>query len=151
MPPLRHVLLVLLGGSLGALARAALSTAIATPPLSLPLATLVVNVSGAWVLAVLLGALATRLVSEPTGRLLLGTGVLGSFTTYSTLAVEVDGLLRAGAVVPGLGYAALTVLLGLAAAWIGLRNGRRLDLAITRRAGPRNTDRRVPSDEGQRS
>lgn len=144
LPPLRHVLLVLLGGSLGALARVGLSAALPTP--SLPLATLVANVSGAWLLAVLLGALARRTVTEPTGRLLLGTGMLGSFTTYSALAVEVDGLMRAGAAGLGLGYAALTVLLGLTAAWLGLRGGRRLEVVLIRRR-----DRAVPSDEGQRT
>jgi CrcB protein len=52
--------------------------------------------------------------------LLLGTGVLGGFTTYSALAVQTDALLRSGQAVTALTYAAGTVALGLAASIAGI-------------------------------
>lgn len=131
-------MLVFLGGCVGALARVGLATAFPTLPGSLPVTTLAENVSGAFLLALLLGAAGSRLPVGPRVRLTVGTGVLGSFTTYSTLAVEVNDLLLGGDALLGLGYAALTVVSGLLAAGLGLLAGR----ALPRR------DRRRPVDGG---
>lgn len=126
LPPLRHLVLVFAGGCIGALARVGFATALPTLPGTLPVTTLATNVGGAFLLAVLFSATSRRVVSEPTARLVLGAGVLGSFTTYSAVAVEVDGLLRGGGTTLGFGYAALTLALGLLAAWAGLLVGRAL-------------------------
>jgi fluoride exporter len=53
-------------------------------------------------------------------RLLVGTGFLGGFTTYSALAVETDGLLRDGRVAVALTYALTTVVVGLLASLAGV-------------------------------
>ncbi len=94
---------------------------------SFPWGTLVVNVVGALLLGLVMGAAATgRLMVAPELRLLIAVGVLGAFTTFSTLSYETLEALRVGAV--GVAFANLTVSLvvGLGACWIGLRLGGRL-------------------------
>ena len=119
--------LVLVGGSAGTLARWAVGLTV--PHVArLPLGTFVVNLVGAFVLGALLEHLARR--GPDTGRrralrLTLGTGFCGGFTTYSALANDTDGLLRAGLVGPALAYALGTVVLGLAASALGILVARR--------------------------
>ncbi|MFF7291287.1 fluoride efflux transporter FluC [Microbacterium sp. NPDC008134] len=114
---LRRVLLVAAGGTLGTAARLALGLLL--PDEGFPTAILIANIVG----ALLIGVLAARLPSSSEVRLLLGTGVLGGFTTYSafmtgTLALWADAPLI------GAAYAAGSLVLGLAAAALGLRLGR---------------------------
>jgi fluoride exporter len=118
------LLLVWVGGTLGTAVRVAVS-----PPhdaSTFPMATFVVNLVG----AALLGLLVERLVRrEETFRerrlsLLLGTGFLGGFTTYSALAVDTVQLLRAGATGLAVAYAVGTLVLGAVATWLGLAAGR---------------------------
>jgi fluoride exporter len=82
-----------------------------------------VNIVGALLLGVLLEALAHRGPDEGrrrTLRLLLGTGVLGGFTMYSTLAESTAALFLNGRGLAGTGYALLTVLAGAVATATGL-------------------------------
>jgi len=121
------IALVFLGGSLGVLARAGLDQAFPAGT-GFPATTFAINVVGALALAVLIETLAVR--GPDAGhrralRLLLGTGVLGGFTTYSALAVQADTLLRSGQAVTALTYAAGTVALGLAASIAGIIGTRR--------------------------
>jgi CrcB protein len=99
-------LLVALGGMVGATLRYAIGVAIAGPP-----GTLAVNVLGSF----LLGVFVTRL-RDPRAQLLLGTGALSSFTTYSTFAVETAAL----GTTLGAANVAATYLLGVLAAGLGL-------------------------------
>ena len=112
--------LVALGGGLGALARYGMAQALPPEDGGFPLATLVTNLLGCFALGLLVGALPhrTRL------RALVGTGLLGGFTTFSTLALETDRLLET-APATALGYLALTTLGGVALARAGLRTARR--------------------------
>lgn len=121
--------LVVAGGMLGTPARYAVGLALPTRSGSWPAGTLLCNLLGALLLGVLLEGLLRA--GTDTGRrrlvrLAAGTGFLGSFTTYSTLAVETDLLVRSHR--PGLavGYAAVTLLAGLvlSAAGIGLAAAR---------------------------
>ncbi|SIQ74920.1 camphor resistance protein CrcB [Haladaptatus litoreus] len=86
---LEPVLLIAVGGFLGAVLRYAVSDAL---PGGFPWGTLFVNVAGSFALGVLLyeAHLADRL--SPETRLVIGTGFLSSFTTYSTFAVQTAGL-----------------------------------------------------------
>lgn len=83
-----------------------------------PLGTLVVNVSGTLLLSFLV-ALALHGVVRPDLRLILGTGFLGAYTTFSTFELEAEELLSRGAY----GLAALYVLgnlvLGFGAVFLG--------------------------------
>lgn len=115
---LRRILLVALGGTLGTAAR--LAVALWLPDGGgIPLGTLVVNVIG----ALLIGVLAARLPHTTDVRVLLGTGVLGGFTTYSAFTVGAVEL-WADAPLLALAYAGGSLVLGLAAAAAGLRLGR---------------------------
>jgi CrcB protein len=120
---------VFAGGVVGTAVRAALETAFPAQPGGWPWATFAINVTGAFLLGLLLETLARRGPDAGARQLLrlgLGTGVMGGYTTYSTFAVETVRLLGAGAVLSGLGYALGTVLLGLAAALAGGRMAARL-------------------------
>nr|WP_314844662.1 CrcB family protein [uncultured Microbacterium sp.] len=115
---LRSVLLVCAGGILGTAARLGLSLVIPDAD-GLPLATLIANVVG----ALLIGILTARVPATSPLRLLLGTGALGGFTTYSALAVG-SVTLWADTPLLAIGYALGSVALGIAAAAAGLRIGR---------------------------
>jgi fluoride exporter len=122
---LRGLTLVALGGAVGAVLRVALAEWFPTHPGGLPWTTLTENVVGAFVLGVLLGALAARRALAPRARALLGAGVLGSFTTYSTFAVETVALLDR-APTTAIAYVVTSLGAGLGAAITGLALGRRL-------------------------
>lgn len=108
-------LAVAIGGALGTLARVGVDLALPATPGGWPVATLLVNVSG----ALLLGMVLTRLRDHRL-RALLGPGVLGAWTTFSTFAVELDTLLRTRPAT-ALGYAVTSVLAGLVAVRLGRR------------------------------
>lgn len=116
------VCLVLLGGTAGTAAREALS--LAFPPVGgVSYATVGINLTGAFLLGLLLDALVRR--GPDRGRrqrlrLGLGTGFCGGFTTYSALATDTARLLGDGAAGAGVAYALGTVLLGAVATWAGI-------------------------------
>jgi fluoride exporter len=124
-PPLRAVALVAAGGALGALARVALATRFPTQVDGFPWTTFVENVIGAFLLALVLTLLARDLRAHRRLRLLLCTGVLGAFTTYSTVAEELVVRVSDANLVVAAGYAAATLVSGLAAALLGLWVARR--------------------------
>ncbi|WP_094742653.1 fluoride efflux transporter CrcB [Rathayibacter sp. VKM Ac-2630] len=116
------ILLVAVGGSVGTAARYA--TALALPPVDgLPLPTIAVNLVGAFLLGVLLESLARRGPDDGgrrTLRLLLGTGVLGGFTTYSAFSLDTAELLAAGRVAEAALAVGITLVLGTSAAVLGI-------------------------------
>jgi len=126
---LRPLLLVFAGGSVGTAARLAVGLAVPDAG-GVPVATLLVNVLG----ALLIGILAARLPQTTGLRVFLGTGVLGGFTTYSALMTGTDAL-WAHAPLLAAAYAGISLVLGLAAAVLGLWIGR-----------PRSTARRAGVD-----
>lgn len=76
------------GGVLGALARYAVATAWPHPAGAFPWSTWVINVSGCFLIGVLMVAVERRLSDRPLVRPFLGTGLLGGYTTFSAFAVE---------------------------------------------------------------
>lgn len=123
----RSVGLVTLGGTLGTAARQGLGLALPGTG-EWPLAVFAVNLTGAFLLGVLLEWLVrTGPDAGPRRdlRLLTGTGFLGGYTTYSTLVVGTVELAAAGHAPVAVAYAVASVLLGLlaAAAGIGLAAG----------------------------
>lgn len=129
-PPYRQwrlIGLVFLGGSLGTLLRYAVAE-VTPKPAGVPVAIVAINVVGAFALGFVLEALSRRGPDEGRRRavrLLVGTGVLGGFTTYSALAVDTDTLLAAGRGGMALAYAGSTLVLGLVAAAAGVALGAR--------------------------
>ncbi len=110
------------GGAAGAVARYAVALALAGASARVPWGTLVINVAGSFVLGVLLGALP----AGHAGRLLLGTGFCGGFTTFSTFSAEVVGLVERGEAARAVLYAGGSVGAGVAAAFAGAVVGRAL-------------------------
>jgi fluoride exporter len=88
-------------------------------PDGLPWVTLLENLAGAFLLGCLVGAALRHGPRSPWLEDFLGAGILGSFTTFSALAVDTVTL----GPLAGAGYLALSVAGGLGAAWMGLRLG----------------------------
>lgn len=131
-PPYRQprlLALVVLGGAVGTTARWSLGQAFATSPGHWPWVTFAINLSGSFLLGLLLENLVR---SGPDAgwrravRVGVGTGVLGGFTTYSTFVVEVDRLVATGHTWTGSTYAVLSILIGVLAALAGIRLARTL-------------------------
>ncbi|MGV3556097.1 MAG: fluoride efflux transporter CrcB [Croceibacterium sp.] len=85
-----------------------------------PWATLTVNVVGSLAMGLLAGYLARHGQGGDQWRLFLGVGVLGGFTTFSAFSLELMLLIERGQAAQGLIYAAVSILAGLAALYIGL-------------------------------
>lgn len=127
MPDLpSQILLVALGGSAGAVTRLLVNLAV-TARLGqlLPWATFFINVSGCFVLGLVLGSLQAGAL-HPLARPLIATGFLGAYTTFSTFGAETIVLLEEGSVLLAAVYVGGSVVLGLLAAAGGLALGRSL-------------------------
>ena len=85
-----------------------------------PWATLAVNVLGSFAMGLLAGFLARHGQGGEQARLLLGVGLLGGFTTFSAFSLEMMLLIERGQAAQGFVYAAVSVLAGLSALYIGL-------------------------------
>lgn len=116
------------GGAIGTAARYGVSRRFPVGAGELPLATFGENVLGAALLGLLLAVLACQRQPSRRLRLLLATGTLAAFTTFSTFATEVVLLLRDSQVGLALAYAAATLVAGVAAATAGVHLGNRLSV-----------------------
>nr|WP_246281100.1 CrcB family protein [Cellulomonas humilata] len=117
-----------MGGAVGTTARWAVSEWLGTSAAGWPTATFVVNVLGSFLLGVLLEALLRHGQESRRGRLVrlgAGTGVLGGFTTFSSLALEMERLIAADQVALSAAYGTLSVVLGLLACLAGVALGSR--------------------------
>ena len=119
--------LVFCGGALGTLLRYLIDAASARVS-GFALDIFIINVVGAFILAALVGYIAGA--GEPTRdqlklRLFLGTGMMGGFTTYSTLAVETAHNIGDGRWASALVYSLGTLLVGALLSVAGMLAGRR--------------------------
>jgi CrcB protein len=111
--------IVLFGGGLGSVARYVVGTAIASRVGGrFPLGTMVINVSGSFLIGVLMTLLTERL-PHPTLRLLLVTGFLGGYTTFSTFEYETFQAVQGAAAWIGMLNVVGSVSLGYIAVWLG--------------------------------
>jgi CrcB protein len=106
------------GGALGAWARLGLAEGLPTRPGEWPWATLLANLAGCALLGYASTRLLERLPPSTYRRPLIGTGLCGGLTTFSTLQLEVVELGRDGHVVMAVLYLAVSVTLGLAAVFL---------------------------------
>src|SRR5215467_14370099 len=124
---MRTIVAIGIAGALGALARYALDGVVSRRfPSSLPWGTFVVNVSGAFALGFLMTLMTEQLSTAPWLRSALAIGLLGAYTTFSTLSYETYRLLEDGA----LSLAAANMLgsaaAGLFAVYVGVVAARAL-------------------------
>lgn len=114
------VALVAAGGALGTGLRALVAELLPHEPGTWAWSTLVANVVGAFAMGVLLTLAPGSSETDRRRRLLLGTGVLGGLTTFSTLALDIEVLMRGASTTVATGYLAastLGVVLACAAGW----------------------------------
>lgn len=117
---MRAALFVALGGAVGSVARWAVTGWVQQWTRStLPWGTFVVNATGSFAIGLLVTLALERAVIAPTTRLLLVTGVLGGYTTFSAFSYETLALLRDGQWPAAAGYALGSLVVGVAAAFAG--------------------------------
>jgi CrcB protein len=112
------------GGMLGASARYGVERVIPTPTDQFPWATFWTNMSGSFLLGLLLALLLERFPPTRLVRPFLATGILGAFTTMSTYQVETALLIKDGHAMTGVTYGLGSLIAGLALAYAGLVAGR---------------------------
>lgn len=126
----REVAAVFIGGFLGAVARAELVEAIPHSSVQWPWATFVVNVAGAFLLGYLTTRLQERLPLSSYRRPLLGTGFCGALTTFSTMQIELLGMLEASRFGLAVAYAVASITAGFLAVAVATNLVRRARLVV---------------------
>ena len=122
---MNRYLLVMLGAAFGGLARYAAGSAVLQrftarfPENVFPLGTLVVNVSGCFLIGLLMTIFVAKGDPNPNLRLFLVTGFLGGYTTFSAFGWETFEAMEKEAVLIAIGNVALSVVLGYLAVWCG--------------------------------
>lgn len=126
-PWLQQALFVGVGGFLGAVARLRVGGWITERwGAAFPYGTLFINVSGSFVIGLLLAIIAGRVQISPNYRLFFVTGFLGAYTTFSTFSFESVGLIESGQLPLALLYIGGSVAAGLVAVVLGTVLGRLL-------------------------
>ena len=119
---MKALLLVALGGAVGSVARYKLSGLVLahTVDWRFPAGTFAVNVLGCLVAGILAGLAEKHDMFAADVRLLLFTGLLGGFTTFSAFGLETMHLVKRGDLMVAGANIVLSVVMGLAALWLGL-------------------------------
>lgn len=119
---MKGILLVALGGAVGSVARFKLSGLVLhhTIDWKFPAGTFAVNVSGCLIAGILAGLAEKHDLFSADVRLLLFTGLLGGFTTFSAFGLETMLLVKRGEVMIAGSNIVLSVIAGLLALWLGL-------------------------------
>jgi len=125
----RELVAIYVGGVLGALVRVGLAQAAPTGVDAWPWATFAVNMAGALVLGYIITRLQERLPPSSYRRPLLGTGFCGALTTFSTLQLELFGMLDTGRLGLAAAYATATIAGGFVCVHLGTAAVRRTRMA----------------------
>jgi len=116
-----NILLVALGGAIGSVSRYLVGTVtLRLYGPAFPWGTLAVNIVGSFAIGVLAELIARRFDASPELRLLLVTGFLGGFTTFSAFSLDAIVLLERGNLLLAAGYIAGSVVFSLCAVLAGL-------------------------------
>ncbi|HZS54391.1 MAG TPA: fluoride efflux transporter CrcB [Bryobacteraceae bacterium] len=120
-------LAVMFGGGIGAVVRFFVGTLVSQVyPGTFPAGTFFINVTGSFLIGVLMAVFLNRPSVHVNWRLFLVTGILGGYTTFSSFEWEALITLRNGAAAISLLYMGASVVVGLAAAWAGFFIANRL-------------------------
>ena len=112
--------MVMLGGATGSLTRYVIGTAIMNRVGGrFPMGTVFINITGSFLIGLLMTLLTERLDPHPNWRLLLVVGFLGGYTTFSSFEWETFNVIRDGSRWLGMLNVVGSVLLGYAAVWLG--------------------------------
>jgi CrcB protein len=111
---------IAVGGVLGAEGRYGMSLLLPHHPGQWPLATWLTNVTGCFLIGVLMVVITELTSPHRLVRPFLGVGVLGGYTTFSTAMVDVEQMVRAGHAGAALGYLLATPVAAVAAAFLGV-------------------------------
>lgn len=118
---MREFLLIGSGAVLGANARYWLNNyMVGRLGASFPYGTLIINITGSFLLGFVLVLIANRVVVDPGYRLLIGTGFLGAYTTFSTFSYDTIALLEVGDFLPAMWNVLASVAISLAGAYLGI-------------------------------
>ena len=119
---MKGLLLVALGGAIGSVSRFKLSGLVLhhTIDWRFPAGTFAVNVLGCLLAGILAGLAEKHHFFDADVRLLVFTGFLGGFTTFSAFGLETMNLIKRGDVAVASANVLLSVVLGLLALWLGL-------------------------------
>ena len=114
------LLLVFIGGGLGAMSRFLLTTALAGKLGNFPLGTLAANFFGSLLMGLVVGILAGRFESM---RLFVAVGFMGGFTTFSSFSAETLALIQGGQIFTAATNVIVSVVASLIACAVGLKLG----------------------------
>lgn len=126
----RELAAVFAGGAVGTAARAVLGTVLAGDPTQWPWPTFAVNIIGAFLLGYFTTRLLERLPLSSYRRPMLGTGLCGGLTTFSTMQVETVRMLDHHVYFLALGYTTASIAAGLAAVYTATALVRRIRVRI---------------------
>jgi CrcB protein len=120
---MKAVLLVGLGGFIGSVARYKAGGWLLHQTVleKFPYSTFVVNVIGCLVAGVLAGLVEKHALFAADTRVFLFAGLLGGFTTFSAFGLDAIYLIRRGELWTAASYAGLSLVVGIAAVWVGFR------------------------------
>ncbi len=120
---MKEVLCVGLGGFVGSIARYMLGGIVLQHSIGwrFPLSTFLVNLAGCFLFGAVAGVAERHAFLNAELRLLIFTGLLGGFTTFSAFGAESVNLIRRGDVAVAAAYIIASVLCGFAALWIALK------------------------------
>jgi len=111
---------IFFGAGLGALLRAGFNVATATMASTLPLGTLISNLTGGYLVGIAVAFFGNNSSISPEWKLFIVTGFLGGLTTFSSFSAEVVGLMQRGEVTWALGTALLNLVGSLALTFLGI-------------------------------
>jgi len=118
---MQSILVIALGGALGALSRYGLGFWISSKwNQGFPLGTFIINITGAFLLGFLNILFIEKLTISPLWRLGIGIGFLGAYTTFSTFSYEVIMLIEGGSLLTAGLYTLLSVIIGFTGVALGV-------------------------------
>ena len=114
------ILAVAIGGAVGSLLRYFVASAIQQPTMQFPWGIFVVNISGGFIMGVIVELSALKLQISPEVRAFLTVGILGGYTTFSTFSLDSALLIQRGAYMTAAGYIIGSTVLSITALFAGL-------------------------------